>query len=75
MTREDAARIMTMWRDHAILTEQRARAGGWPEGLAYRYATFVLVDPHGCHSSINVSAELLDACVEALTDVSAKAGA
>jgi hypothetical protein len=70
MTREDAARIMMHWRDHAIALTTRRKAI-LPPGAPIPYFLITLCDPvTGSKSYINITPELLDTCVEALTDVS-----
>jgi hypothetical protein len=70
MTREDAARIMMHWRDHAIVLTARRKAQ-MPPGAPYVYFMITLCDPiTGSKSYIEITPDLLDTCVEALTDVS-----
>jgi hypothetical protein len=75
MKRDEAAQVMAGWRDHALLCEQRARDNGLPGYVQFSYITLPLQNPDGSMRPVYITAELLDACVEALTDVSAKADA
>jgi len=75
MKREEAARVMEGWRDHALLCEQNARDNGLPAYVQFSYITLPLQNPDGSPRPVYITAELLDACVEALTDVSSKAEA